>query len=90
MTIDQNLLIDRKVESRKVLQLFDQSPVCQPIKIFQLNYSQLYYLIKHWRSENCDRFQVNTNKKSHWLQVSASKLLGDQSGSIKKPNGVFR
>ena len=30
-----------------------------------------------------------TNKKSHWFQVSASKLLGDQSGNIKIPNEFF-
>ena len=28
------------------------------------------------------------NNKSHWLQVSASKLLGE-SGNIKMPNGFF-
>ena len=33
--------------------------------------------------------QVNKNKKSHWLRVSARKLLGDQSGNIKMPNGFF-
>ena len=26
------------------------------------------------------------NKKSHWLQVSASKLLGDSLGNIKMVN----
>ena len=29
------------------------------------------------------------NKKSHWLQVSANKLHGDQSGIMKMPNGFF-
>ena len=28
-------------------------------------------------------------KKSHWLQVSASKLLRDLSGNINMPNGYF-
>ena len=34
------------------------------------------------------------NKKSHWLQVSASKLLGYESGKIKIPtdflNKIFK
>ena len=29
------------------------------------------------------------NKKSHWFQVSWSKLLVDYSGKIKMPNGLF-
>ena len=27
-----------------------------------------------------------TKKESHWLQVSATKLLGDYSGNVKMPN----
>ena len=29
------------------------------------------------------------NKDSHGLQVSATKLLGDQSGNIKMPNQLL-
>ena len=32
---------------------------------------------------------VNKNKKSRWLKVSVSKLLGEQSGNIKMQNGLF-
>ena len=32
---------------------------------------------------------LNYNKKSHWLQVSASKLLRDYSGNIKNANDGF-
>ena len=32
---------------------------------------------------------LQLNKKSHWFQVSASKLLQDESGNIKITNGFF-
>ena len=28
-------------------------------------------------------------RKSHWFQICASKLLADQSGNIRVPNGFF-
>ena len=30
------------------------------------------------------------NKKSHWFQAPASKLVGDQSGNFKMPNGFLQ
>ena len=35
------------------------------------------------------KLNKRVNQKSHWLQVSASKLLGDESGSTKMANGFF-
>ena len=29
---------------------------------------------------------INQNKESHWLQDSATKILGDYSGNTKMPN----
>ena len=33
---------------------------------------------------------LKNNKKSHWLQVSGSKLLRELLGNIKMPTGFFR
>ena len=43
-----------------------------------LNYKEIG---KNW--------QRISNKESHWLQVSMSKLLEDLSGNIKMLNGIF-
>lgn len=32
------------------------------------------------------QYILKNSKKNHWLQVSASKLLGDESSQIKIPN----
>ena len=42
-------------------QLFNRSPVFQPIKFLQLHYSHFYYLIKQSLSGNCNGFQGSKN-----------------------------
>ena len=61
-------------------------------------YSVLVINKELWRAEVFSEILTNLSKqklnkrvkqKSHWLQVSASKLLGDESGSTKMANRFF-
>ena len=52
--IDQNLSLDRKVENTFNFSIDHRF-------FSQLNYSQLYFTIKLYQSENCDRFYMNWN-----------------------------
>ena len=78
MAIDQNLLIDCN------FQLFDRSQFFKSIKFLQFNYSQLYYGIKQYHSENRDRFQVNKNHPSekidHKIMIDRSKYFNGNQG----------
>ena len=52
---------------------------CEFCKIFKNNFFQ----------NISGRLFLYVDKKSHWLQVSGNKLLGDQPGNIKMFNRFF-
>ena len=57
---DRWKLVNRS-KNLKHFQLFNRSPVFQPIKFLQLHYSHFYYLIKQSLSGNCNGFQGSKN-----------------------------
>ena len=46
-------------------------------------------LTRFLRKSDKQQFFLSKLEKSHWLQVSVSKLQGDESVNMRMPNGLF-